>query len=134
MAPTYPDERFLALVLTRLEIGTESKYNSILAFGMGSTEFSAPDRIDVPNATTQNECTGSNPMTEEEQAELEQCQQEAQDVNDCRESCTEDYSESYCRIFVCDSISSRCENASAGSPDDMFSGLTFSDIGDNNCN
>ncbi|RAL24865.1 hypothetical protein DL240_01250 [Lujinxingia litoralis] len=71
-APTMPEERLLAVALTRLELGTTTAYqDAMMPFTM-IPEFDAASSVDVPNA-------------EELDQQSQECAQKAQEWADCRD-------------------------------------------------
>lgn len=116
MAPTMPEERLMAVALTRLEMSRgHDAYDKFVAFGTGQTDFSGGGSIDVPDLE-----------------DLEQCgddaQAAAQEYDDCCDVC-----------FICrsnarkklDKIGDECGGDAGGGQGmvDQMGDLGWGDIG-----
>lgn len=120
-APTYPNERWEALALSRLEMSNgHDAYDELLEFGIVSGSGSAP-RVKAPNQEDGN--CGGNPGG----GDTEQCQQEYDAYLACMDTCQAndpDATDCPCDEPECSDVSN---------PQDNMSDISFENAGEGGC-
>lgn len=119
-APTYPEERWAALALTRIEMANTKAYNELLAFGNHKFGTNKPPRAKAPGVPDgPGNCDGGGgveEMSEEEKAFREECQRRAEKYESCYNGCSGTFKR-ICRLR-CKKPPKRCKNQ-ANSPADL---------------